>query len=149
MCKPPPIGSSATDGRTDSFSSFILSSSTNLFILGDFNCHHLFWDSRGTSEPCGEEAFDWIIFSNLLPSMTLTYPPFFIALLAVFLPVTFSLSPPLLLFLAPGSCFRTWVLTTYQFSIFLSVPLSGLLPQRASSFLQLSEKSMGWLCLLL
>ena len=37
----PPIRSSPTDGRTDSFSSSILPSSRNLFILGDFNCHHL------------------------------------------------------------------------------------------------------------
>ena len=36
----PPICSSPKDGRTDSFSPSILSSSRNLFILGDFNCHH-------------------------------------------------------------------------------------------------------------
>ena len=42
----PPIRSSPTDGRTDSFSL----SSRNLFILGDFNCHHPLWDSRGTSD---------------------------------------------------------------------------------------------------
>ena len=36
----PPIRSSPTDGRTDSFSLSILFSSKNLFILGDFNCHH-------------------------------------------------------------------------------------------------------------
>ena len=35
-----PIRSSPTDGRTDSFSPSILPSSRNLFILGDFNCHH-------------------------------------------------------------------------------------------------------------
>ena len=44
------------------------------------------------------------------PSMTLTHPPFYIAPL---------LTSPLLLlllpFLASGRCFRTWVLTTYQF----------------------------------
>ena len=46
------------------------------------------------------------------PSITLTHPPFSIAPLAVapFLP--FPLLPPLLLFLAPGRCFKTWVLTT-------------------------------------
>ena len=37
------------------------------FILGDFNCHHLLWDSTGTSDPCGEEVFDWVISSDLLP----------------------------------------------------------------------------------
>ena len=63
----PPIRSSPTDGRTDSFSPSILPSSRNLFILGDFNCHHPLWDSRGTSNPSGEEVFDWIVYSDLLP----------------------------------------------------------------------------------
>ena len=62
-----PIGSSPTDGRTDSFSPSILPSSRNLFILGDFNRHHALWDSRGTSDPRGEEVFDWVISSDLLP----------------------------------------------------------------------------------
>ena len=63
----PTIRSSPTDGRTDSFSPSILPSSRNLLILGDFNCHHPLWDSRGTSDPRGEEVFDWVISSNLLP----------------------------------------------------------------------------------
>ena len=63
----PPIRSSPTDGRIDSFSPSILSFSRNLFILGDFNCHHPLWDSRGTSDPRGEEVFDWFISSDLLP----------------------------------------------------------------------------------
>ena len=63
----PPICSSPTDGRTNSFSPSILSSSRNLFILGDFNCHHPLWDSKGTSEPRREEVFDWVISSDLLP----------------------------------------------------------------------------------
>ena len=63
----PPICSSPTDGRTDSFSPSILPSSRNLFILGDFNCHHPLWDSRGTSDPRREEVFDWVISSDLLP----------------------------------------------------------------------------------
>ena len=63
----PPIRSSPTDGRTDSFSPSILPSSRNLFILGDFNCHHPTWDSRGTSDPCSEEVFNWFISSDLLP----------------------------------------------------------------------------------
>ena len=49
------------------------------------------------------------------PSMTLTHPPFSIAPLAVAPLLTAPLLPLLLLFLAPGRCFRTWVLTTYQF----------------------------------
>ena len=52
------IRSSPTDGRTDSFSPSILSSSRNLFILGYFNCHHPLWDSRGTSDLRGEEVFN-------------------------------------------------------------------------------------------
>ena len=67
MCMPPPICSSPTDGRTDYFSPSIFPSSRNLFILGDFNCHHLLWDSRGTPDPYGEEVFDWVISSDLLP----------------------------------------------------------------------------------
>ena len=55
------------DGRTDSFSPFTLPSSRNLFILGDFNCHHTLWDSRGTSDPHREEVLDWVISSDLLP----------------------------------------------------------------------------------
>ena len=62
-----PIRSSPTDGRTDSFSPSVLSSYRNLFILRDFNCHHPLWDSRGTSNPCEEEVFDWIISSDFLP----------------------------------------------------------------------------------
>ena len=63
----PLICSSPTDGRTDSFSPSILPSSRNLFILMDFNCHHPFWDSRGTSDHRGEEVFDWVVSSDLLP----------------------------------------------------------------------------------
>ena len=29
-----------------------------IFILGDYNCHHPIWDSRGTSDPPGEEIFN-------------------------------------------------------------------------------------------
>ena len=63
----PPIRSSPTNGRTDSFSPSILPSSRNLFILGHFNCHYPLWDSRGTSDPRREEVFNWVISSDLLP----------------------------------------------------------------------------------
>ena len=63
----PPIRSSPTDGRTDSFSPSILPSSRNLFILGDFNYHLPLWDSRVTSDSNGEEVFDCVISSDLLP----------------------------------------------------------------------------------
>ena len=55
--------------------------------------------------------------------MTLTHPPFSIAPLAAALPLTSPLLPPLLPFLAPGRCYRTWVLTIYQF-FYLSLSLS-------------------------
>ena len=59
--------------------------------------------------------------------MTLTHPPFSIAPLAVAPPLTSPLLPPLLLFLAPGRCFRTLVLTTYQF-FYLSLCLRSFTP---------------------
>ena len=59
-----PLFAPPTDGRTDFFSPSIFPS-RNLFILGDFNCHHPLWDSRGTSYPCGEEVFDWVISFDL------------------------------------------------------------------------------------
>ena len=40
---------------------------SEIFILGDFNCHHPLWDSRGTSDHRGEEVFHWVISSDLLP----------------------------------------------------------------------------------
>ena len=57
------------------------------------------------------------------PSMTLTHPLFSIAPLAVAPLLTSPLLPLLLPFLAPGRCFRTWVLTIYQF-FYLSLSLS-------------------------
>ena len=100
----------------------ILPSSRNLFILGDFNCHHPLWYSRGTSDPRGEEAFDWVISSDLLP---LNDPD---------TPTLLHRSSPDIFFapcsLAPGRCFRTWVLFMYQF-FYPSLSLSGLSPQRA------------------
>ena len=67
MYAPSPIRSFPKDGRTDSFSLSILSSSRNLFILGDFNCLYSLWYSKGTPDPHGEEVFDWVISSDLLP----------------------------------------------------------------------------------
>ena len=63
----PAICSSPTDSRTSSFSPSILYSSKNLFILGNVNCHHSLWDSKGSSNPRGEEVFDWVMSSDLLP----------------------------------------------------------------------------------
>ena len=59
------------------------------------------------------------------PSMALTHPLFSIAPL-----LTSPLLLLLLLFLAPGRCFRTWVLTTYQF-FYLSLSLRSFAPTSA------------------
>ena len=59
----PPICSSPMDSRTNSCSL----SFRNLFILGDFNCHHPLWNSKGTPDSRGEEAFDGVMSSDLLP----------------------------------------------------------------------------------
>ena len=61
------------------------------------------------------------------PSMTLTHPPFYIASLVVAPLLTLPLLPPLLPFFAPKRCFRTWVLTTYQF-FYPSLSLRYLTP---------------------
>ena len=63
----PAICSSPTNSRTDSFSPSILHSSRNPFILGNVNCHHPLLDSKGSFDPRGEELFDWVISSDLLP----------------------------------------------------------------------------------
>ena len=59
--------------------------------------------------------------------MTLTHPPFSIAPLAVAPLLTSPLLLLLLLFLAPGRCFKTWVLITYQF-FYLSLFLRSIAP---------------------
>ena len=46
------------------------------------------------------------------PSINPTHPPVYIAPLAVAPSLKFSLLPPFSAFLAPGWCFRTWILTT-------------------------------------
>ena len=68
------------------------------------------------------------------PSMTLTCPPFYIAPLAVAPLLTSPLLPLLLVFLALGRCFRTWVRTIFQF-IYTSLSLRSFAPTSAS-FLQ-------------
>ena len=59
--------------------------------------------------------------------MTLTHPLFSIAPLAVAHLLTSPLLGLLLLFLAPGRCFRTWFLTIYQF-FYLSLCLRPITP---------------------
>ena len=127
MCTPPPIRCSPTDGRTDSFFSSILSSSRNLFHSGGLQLPspplglmRYFRSLRG-------KVFDWVISSDLLPSITLTHPPFSIAPLAVAPLLTSPLLPPLLSYLAHGRCYRTLVLTIYQF-FYLSLSLRSFAP---------------------
>ena len=64
-------------------------------------------------------------------SMTLTYLPFSIAHLEVAPPLTSPLVPPLSPFTAPGRCFRTKVLITYQL-FYLSLSLRSIAPTRVS-----------------
>ena len=109
-----------------------------------------FWRSSiaitpsGTQEvlptPTGRKYSTESFILTSSPSMTLTHPPYSIAPLAVALPLTSPLLLLLLLFLAPGRCFTTWVLTIYQF--FFRPSLSSLSPQRAPPFLQFSESSL-------
>ena len=78
------------------------------------------------------------------PSMTLTHPPFSIAPLAVTPLLTSPLLLLLLLFLAPGRCFRTWVLTIYQF-FYLSLSLRSFAPTSVplpSIFRKLAEMAL-------
>ena len=103
----PPICFSLTDSKTDSFSSSILHSSRNLFILRDFNRHHPFWDSKDISDPHRKELFNWVISSDLLLLNNSDIPTL---LHRSSLNIFFASSS-----LAPGRCFRTWVLITYQF----------------------------------
>ena len=73
----------------------------------------------GTQEllptPAGRKYLTGPFLLTSSPSMTLTHPPFSIVSLAIALHLTSPLLPPLLPFSAPGRCFRTWVLTIYQF----------------------------------
>ena len=105
----PPICSSPTDTRTDSFTPSIPFSSKNLFILKNFNCHHPSGTRKVLPTPLGRKYLIGSSPLTSLPSMTLTYLLFYIA------PLTFLLLPSLSPYLAPGRCFKTWVLITYQF----------------------------------
>ena len=121
-----PIRFSPMDGRTDSFSLSIFLSCKNLFILGDFNCHQPLWKSKSTSDPRGEEVFDWVISYDLLPLNDPDIP-------TLLHHSSDSLSSPDIFFasfflaLAPGRCFRDWVLITYQF-FYLSLSLRSFIP---------------------
>ena len=94
----------------------------------------LFWrtsiaiTSSGIQEvltiPVGKKYWTGSSPLTFSPSMTLTHSPFYIAP-----PLTYPLLPPLLPFLATERCFRTRVLTTYQF-FYLSLSLRSFTPTR-------------------
>ena len=114
----------------------------------------LFWGTSIAITPSGTQEVlptptgrNYSTGSSLLissPSMTMIHPPFYIAPLAVASLLTSPLLPPLLPFPAPGRCFRTWVLTIYQFfypslSLRSIAPTSVLLP---SSFRKLAGMAL-------
>ena len=126
----------------------ILPSSRNPFILGDFNRHHPLYDSKSTFDPCGEEAFDWVISSNLFPlndsdiptllhrsSGNRSSPDISFALFSLALSCSWEVLPNL------GSHHLTNSTNLSSFS--------GYSPQRTSPFLQFSESLLEWLCFLL
>ena len=117
----PPIRSSPTDGRTDFFSPSILPS-RHLFILGDFNCHHSLWDSRGTSDPHREEVFDWVISSDLLPLNDPDAPTFLHCSSGSRSSPDFSFGPSTLAFSCSWEVLQD--LGSDHLPILLSIPLS-------------------------
>ena len=134
----PPIRSFPSDDRTDFSSPSILPFFRNLLILGNFNCHHPLWDSKGTSDPREEEVFDWVISSDF-PSLS---DPDISTLLHRSSP-DISFAPTSL---ALSCCWQVLQdMSSDLVSILLSIPLSlsGLSPQRASPFLQSSESLLG------
>ena len=96
-----------------------------------------FWGTSIAISPSGTQDVlltpvgkKYLTGSSLLtssPSMTLTYAPFFIAPLAVACLLTSPLISLLLPFFAPGRCYKTWVLTIYQF-FYLSLSLRSFAP---------------------
>ena len=83
-------------------------------VLGDFNCHHPFGNSKGTSDPHGEK-----VFVGLFSLTSFLNDPerqlFSIASLVATSLLMSHLLPPLLPSRAPGRCLRTRGLISYQF----------------------------------
>ena len=122
----------------------ILPSSRNLFILGDFNCHRPSGTQEVLPTHVGRKYSTGSSPLTSSPSMTLIHPPFFIAPLAVAPLLTSPLLPLLLSFLALGRCYRTLVLTIYQF-FYLSLSLRSFAPTSAplpSIFRKLAEMGL-------
>ena len=144
----PPIRPSPTHGRTDFFSSSILPSSRHLFILGDFNCHHPLWDSKGTSDPHKEVIFDWFISSDHLPLNDPDTSTFLNRSAGSRSSPDISFAPSSLGI--PCCCEVLQDLGSDHLPILLSVPLSPVFcPNERPPFLQFPESSLGRLCLLL
>ena len=124
----PLICSSPTDGRTDSFSPFILPPPKISSFWGTSIAITPFGTQELLPTPAGRKYSTGLSLLTSSPLMTPTHPPFSIA------PLLTSPLPPLLFpFFAPGRCFRTWVLTIHQFfypsfSLRHIVPTSAPLP---------------------
>ena len=117
-----PICSSSTNGRTDFFTPSILPSSRNLFILQNFNCHHPLWDSRCASAPRGEEVFNWVISSDILPLNEPDTPTLLHRFSAYRSPPDISFSPSCLEFSCSWKVLQN--LGSDHLPILLSVPLT-------------------------
>ena len=114
MCMPN-IRSSPTDGKTNCFSPSILPSSRNLFIVGDFNCHHPSGTQEVLPTPAGRK---YSTGSSLLTSSPLIdpdTPTFLHRSSGSCSSPDISFAPSSLALSYSGRCFRTWVLTIYQF----------------------------------
>ena len=135
----PPIRS-LMNSRTDSFSPFILPSSRNLFILGNFNCHHSFWDSKDTFDLPGKKVFDQVISSVLLPLNDHDTPTLLHCFSGNRSSPNISFAP----FSLALSC--SWEvlqdLGSDHLPILLTVSLSGLPPQLACPILQFFESTL-------
>ena len=111
----PPIRSSPTDGKTDSFSPSILPSSRNQFILGTSTAITPSETQEVLPTPVGRK---YSIGSSFSTSSLFNDP-----VTPILLPCSsgsrsspdISFAPSSLAFFASGRCFRTWVLITYQF----------------------------------
>ena len=113
-----PFRSSPTDSKTESFTPSIFPSSKNLFILRNFNRDLTVTPSGTQTILLAHEGRKHLIGSSSLNSI----PPNHADIpthLHHFSGNRYSpgifFTPPPAPSLAPGRCFRTWVLITYQF----------------------------------
>ena len=57
-----------------SFSPFLLPSFPTTYIFGNFNGHHLSWDSHSLKDQSGKYLFDWLLIIYLLTTPNITPP---------------------------------------------------------------------------